>query len=233
MLVWHQNRCHRGTKNYICDDNLPDFLDLVMWGHEHDCRIIPEKMPNNVYVTQPGSSVATSLSQGESMAKHIGLLKIYKTTFDLQPIPLKTVRPFVYDEIILKYTKNSHEDPSQNAQNQVERAMYDILEKTKRMGQGNLLPLIRLNVKYENESQSFNLIRFGQNYIDKVANPADMIKSSSLVKKTRNKSIVPDLNGENEDVIINKLNKTILFNGFYYLEHYSINVAGYYYGLFQ
>lgn len=67
MLVLHQNRApNRGLKNFLPEEILPDVLDLVLWGHEHDCRIIPEKIPQNeVYIIQPGSSVATSLAEGE------------------------------------------------------------------------------------------------------------------------------------------------------------------------
>jgi double-strand break repair protein MRE11 len=47
-----------------------DAVDLVMWGHEHDCRIIPEPVAGKpYYVTQPGSSVATSLADGEALEK--------------------------------------------------------------------------------------------------------------------------------------------------------------------
>ena len=49
-----------------------------------------------------GSSVATSLSEGESKKKHIGLLEIYEDQFRLQAIELKTVRPFVMEEVVLK-----------------------------------------------------------------------------------------------------------------------------------
>jgi len=47
-----------------------DSVDLVVWGHEHDCRIVPEPVAGkNYYITQPGSSVATSLADGESLEK--------------------------------------------------------------------------------------------------------------------------------------------------------------------
>ncbi len=47
-----------------------DSVDLVVWGHEHDCRIIPEPVAGKPYlITQPGSSVATSLAEGEAMEK--------------------------------------------------------------------------------------------------------------------------------------------------------------------
>lgn len=56
LLVWHQNRALRGVKNFIPDNTLPGFLDLVIWGHEHDCRIEPELHINDVFISQPGRS---------------------------------------------------------------------------------------------------------------------------------------------------------------------------------
>jgi len=47
-----------------------DSVDLVVWGHEHDCRIVPEPVAGRPYhVIQPGSSVATSLGEGEGIEK--------------------------------------------------------------------------------------------------------------------------------------------------------------------
>lgn len=102
MLVLHQNRADRGLKNYLPESILPEFLDLVMWGHEHDCRIEPEENPTkNFFVTQPGSSVATSLAEGEAIDKHVGLLEIYEGQFKLTPIKLQTVRPFIFESVNL------------------------------------------------------------------------------------------------------------------------------------
>ncbi len=50
---------------------LDNFLDFVVWGHEHECLITPQ--PSTVgefYITQPGSSVATALSDGEAKKKY-------------------------------------------------------------------------------------------------------------------------------------------------------------------
>lgn len=49
----------------------------------------------------PGSSVATSLCEGEAAQKHVAILNIYQKKFKVTPIPLKTVRPFVFDTIVL------------------------------------------------------------------------------------------------------------------------------------
>ena len=73
-----------------------------MWGHEHECLInTRESAAGTFRVTQPGSSVATSLVEGESQAKHIGLLQVRGEAYKLAPIPLAQVRPFVVDEVAL------------------------------------------------------------------------------------------------------------------------------------
>lgn len=40
LFVLHQNRVYRGhnAKNAVPESHLPDFLDFVVWGHEHECR---------------------------------------------------------------------------------------------------------------------------------------------------------------------------------------------------
>lgn len=77
VMVIHQNRAKHGPKNYIPEQFLDDFLDLVVWGHEHECRIEKEFNEQQAfYVTQPGSSVATSLCHGEAVKKHVGLLQV-------------------------------------------------------------------------------------------------------------------------------------------------------------
>lgn len=48
-----------------------DSIKLVLWGHEHDCRIGPEQVEGKPYfISQPGSSVATSLAHGEALPKY-------------------------------------------------------------------------------------------------------------------------------------------------------------------
>jgi hypothetical protein len=44
IFVLHQNRVQRGqgAKNAVREDYLPPFLDLVVWGHEHEC--LPDPM---------------------------------------------------------------------------------------------------------------------------------------------------------------------------------------------
>lgn len=67
-------RSKHGATNYIPEQFLDDFLDLVVWGHEHECKIAPVRNEQQLfYVTQPGSSVITSLSPGEAVKKLVCL----------------------------------------------------------------------------------------------------------------------------------------------------------------
>ena len=63
-------RVAHGPQNSVPEGMFDDSVDLVVWGHEHDCRIIPEPVAGKPYfITQPGSSVATSLAEGEALEK--------------------------------------------------------------------------------------------------------------------------------------------------------------------
>ena len=44
LFVLHQNRVQHGamSKNSLQEGKLPRFLDLIIWGHEHECRADPE-----------------------------------------------------------------------------------------------------------------------------------------------------------------------------------------------
>ncbi|KAG8224890.1 hypothetical protein J437_LFUL004631 [Ladona fulva] len=104
LMVLHQNHVIRGTSafSYVPEAALPDFLDLIVWGHEHEC--IPDPVWNptkEFFVLQPGSSVATSLSEGEAVSKHVFLLRIHGKKFKTEKIKLQTVRPFVYEALAL------------------------------------------------------------------------------------------------------------------------------------
>lgn len=194
LMVVHQNRADRGPKNYLPEEVLPEFLDLVLWGHEHDCRIEPEQnATKQFHVTQPGSSVATSLAEGEAKEKFCGILRIRKKDFKLEPIKLKTVRPFVFKSIDLKDYEEEieagDEDVGQNVMTFVKRQVDEMLVEAKTQLTNHpkqpTLPLIRLRVVYHSEAHVFNHIRFGQQYQDVVANPKDMILFKKLKKRNR------------------------------------------------
>lgn len=59
-----------GPNDSVPEGMFDDSINLVIWGHEHDQRILPEDVAGKRYkITQPGSSVATSLTEGESVQK--------------------------------------------------------------------------------------------------------------------------------------------------------------------
>ncbi|KAG6587295.1 DNA repair protein (mre11) [Phytophthora cinnamomi] len=104
IFVVHQNRDDkgRGSKNCVPESVIPDFIDLVVWGHEHECQIdVQESLKGDFFITQPGSSVATSLVEGEAKAKHVAVLEINGQSFRMNTRELHTVRPFKMGEVIL------------------------------------------------------------------------------------------------------------------------------------
>ncbi|KAJ3296809.1 Double-strand break repair protein mre11a [Rhizoclosmatium sp. JEL0117] len=187
IFVIHQNRVKRGPTNYIPETFLPDFLHLILWGHEHDCHIdLEQNDEKGFYITQPGSSVATSLSEGETIAKHVGILEIFPDKeFKLDKVALKTVRPFVMGDIVLADIK------LKARQKMDEKRISDVLcdkvdemiEEAKqqwlaaddeREEEDFPKPLIRLRVDYSNFT-TLNPQRFGQRFVDKVANVKDIL----------------------------------------------------------
>ncbi|XP_068150460.1 double-strand break repair protein MRE11 isoform X2 [Drosophila tropicalis] len=198
LMVVHQNRANRGHKQYLPEELLPAFLNLIIWGHEHDCRIEPElNVKRDFYVSQPGSSVPTSLSEGESIKKHVGLLEIYKNKFQLKPLPLKTVRPFIFESINLSDMAAELGLDEGDAKSKVEKfarmKIEEMIERSKDRLTGHPkqpeIPLIRLRLLYPNESYMFNTIRFGQEYNSRVANPADIVHFKKLIQKSKAETI--------------------------------------------
>ncbi|XP_017110372.1 double-strand break repair protein MRE11 [Drosophila elegans] len=198
LLVVHQNRADRGPKNYLPEELLPDFLHLVIWGHEHDCRIEPEmNARKGFYVSQPGSSVPTSLSEGEAKKKHVGLLEIYKGKFKLKELPLQTVRPFVFESVSLPDRAEElgldEGDASTKVFKFAKERVEAMLEKAAAQQTGHpkqpTLPLIRLRLSYSDESCMFNAIRFGQMFSTQVANVQDVVQFSKLIKRTKTETI--------------------------------------------
>ncbi|XP_052860767.1 double-strand break repair protein MRE11 [Anopheles cruzii] len=201
VLVLHQNRADRGPKNYLPEHALPKFLDLVIWGHEHDCRIRPEENPHGkFYVSQPGSTVATSLSEGESIEKCCALLRIHKGMFCMDPIRLTTVRPFVFESVELDSLSDQLDLEVGDAQEKVmdfaAERVEELIQRAKAKLTGNerqpKIPLIRLRLVTTHVEYQFNRIRFGQRYMGKVANPLDMILFQKKVVRVKDESVKLD-----------------------------------------
>lgn len=99
LFVLHQNRLTRGSSRGITETLLPPWLDYVVWGHEHDS--IPDLLLSKPPIVQPGSTVGTSLSAGEAKQKHAILLEVNEGSMKHTPIPLRTVRNFLFEDIAL------------------------------------------------------------------------------------------------------------------------------------
>lgn len=184
LFVIHQNRSKHGATNYIPEQFLDDFLDLVVWGHEHECKIAPVRNEQQLfYVTQPGSSVITSLSPGEAVKKHIGLLRVKGKKMNLQKIPLQTVRQFFIRDVTLSDHPDLFSPEQPNVMIKVlafcQEKVEEMLEEAERERLGNPLtpekPLIRLRVDYSGGFEVFNTMRFSQKFVDRVANPKDIL----------------------------------------------------------
>ncbi|KFO29213.1 Double-strand break repair protein MRE11A, partial [Fukomys damarensis] len=184
LFVIHQNRSKHGSTNFIPEQFLDDFIDLVIWGHEHECKIAPTKNEQQLfYISQPGSSVVTSLSPGEAVKKHVGLLHIKGRKMNMQKIPLQTVRPFFMEDVVLANHPNifNPDNPrvTQAIQSFCLEKIEEMLENAERERLGNSQqpekPLIRLRVDYSGGFEPFNIHRFSQKFVDRVANPKDII----------------------------------------------------------
>ncbi|GFV89364.1 double-strand break repair protein MRE11 [Trichonephila clavipes] len=185
LMVVHQNRTKHGPKNYLPEQFLDNFLDLVVWGHEHECRIDGEWNDKQAFfVTQPGSSVATSLCHGEAVPKHVGLLQIRKKEFQITKIPLQTVRQFYIKDVDLEDTSlNLNAPDSSDKVIEYCRELVDqFLAKAEDEHTGHpkqpQKPLIRLRVFCPPNFETFSVQRFGQSYVSRVANPKDIIHFS-------------------------------------------------------
>lgn len=184
ILCVHQNRAAHNPKACVPETMFDDSIHLVVWGHEHEQMIQPQQVTEKRYhITQPGSSVATSLSQGETTEKCVAIIHVEKTDFMIEPIPLQTVRPFVMDDMVLSEEledaglSSERSDIIKLLRKRVEglivRAKQEFKERYP--GREMPLPLIRLRVEYTNQEIS-NPQRFGQEFTGKVANPKEVLQ---------------------------------------------------------
>ncbi|EDV26195.1 uncharacterized protein TRIADDRAFT_24372, partial [Trichoplax adhaerens] len=212
IMVVHQNRVKHGEKNYIPEEFLSDFLDLVIWGHEHESLITPEWNPKtNFFVCQPGSTVATSLTEGEAKRKHVAILKVFNKTFKVEEIPLNTVRPFYIDELCLQETGIScDERHEQEIVSYVKKKIESMISKAEAEHSGSTRqptePLIRLKVDYSGGYIPFNSLRFGQQFVGRVANPKDIVH---FYKKRTRREITEMESIENAELPISILERTV------------------------
>lgn len=176
LFVLHQNRVKHGHKNYVPEDFIPGYIQLAIWGHEHECRL--KKTHNGVegaeglpktYICQPGSSVATSLGAGEMEEKNVALLQICGRKFRVEPVKLQTVRPFVTKDVMAKdvldkLPKNATvKERTRHLEKYVEKVVDEMIENSYDQLTGHpkqpTLPLIRVRVFHDDIDDSFNPMR--------------------------------------------------------------------------
>lgn len=171
----------------------------VVWGHEHECLIDhAESVVGTFRITQPGSSVATSLTAGEAVRKQVGILDINGNQFRLKPIPLTQVRAFMMGEVSLgglpeldpedskidiKITRILEEEVKQLVF-EARRKREDLINDCQKLGnhienlensvqymlQKPTEVLVRLKVEHSGFS-TLNNQRFGAKFVGDVANP--------------------------------------------------------------
>lgn len=114
-----------------------------------------------------GSSIATSLCDGEAKPKHVGILSISKKRFKLKPLPLKTVRPFVFDNVVLReheIKKDFTRPLAVSICNFIDRYIEkELIRKAALQLTGHpkqpIQPLIRLRIFYSDEEEIFDGIQ--------------------------------------------------------------------------
>lgn len=219
LMSVHQNHHAHTETGYLPESFLPDFLDLVIWGHEHECLIHPRLNPEtNFHVIQPGSSVATSLVPGEAVKKHVTILSITGREFKSEPILLKSVRPFVTREVVLRdereMQKLSRKEDTRTettrflmgiVEEMVEEARNEWLQQREAASDDDddevepPLPLVRLKVETSRPGggnfDCENPQRFSNRFVGKVANVNDVVlfhRKKKGTALTHGKSDAPD-----------------------------------------
>ncbi|CAK8692910.1 unnamed protein product [Clavelina lepadiformis] len=194
IFTIHQNRVKHGATNYIPEEFVEHFIDLVIWGHEHECLIKPQwNTQQSFHVMQPGSSVATSLCEAESKNKHVAVLTIDGRKMETDIIRLRTVRQMYVENVNLaesiRIKSPSREELERAARDYCNERVELLLMRAEDERSGHpkqpIKPLIRLRVDYSGGFESFNAYRFGAQFTDRVANPENIVHFLKKSQRTR------------------------------------------------
>jgi double-strand break repair protein MRE11 len=220
LMSVHQNHHAHTPTSYLPENFLPEFMDLVVWGHEHECLIDPRLNPEmGFHVMQPGSSIATSLMPGEAVPKHVAILNVTGKEFTTETFRLKTVRPFIMKEIILAEEKDIKQKELWRVNDNrtkitqyltkvvdglIEQAKQEWLELQDDREEGDdievPLPLVRLRVEYTapqgGEFHVENPQRLSNSFMGKVANVNDVVqfyrKKKAATRTPKNVAEMPE-----------------------------------------
>uniref|UniRef100_A0A7S3NI23 Mre11 DNA-binding domain-containing protein n=1 Tax=Aureoumbra lagunensis TaxID=44058 RepID=A0A7S3NI23_9STRA len=207
ILLLHQNRAtmRAGVKTSIEERMIPKWMDLVIWGHEHECRIDFERSSQGRFaITQPGSTVATSLSPGEAIQKNCAIIQIKLDRIKMQTFPMTMIRTFIHDEFILANDEDLAESRDRGEiidETNIVQVLQNKVESMVTQAKDNIsiprfsdqlfqllqpeLALIRLRVDHRGFPK-VNAKNLGASFVQKLANPEQVLlfsRSSTTKKK--------------------------------------------------
>jgi double-strand break repair protein MRE11 len=151
------------------------------------------------------SSVQRFCSHSMLWFRQVAIIHVEERDFVLEPITLKTVRPFVMDDIDLDDAIEAAQvkiDEKQGVAKVLKKKIHELIARAEREWQEKnkdipvkdrpekMLPLVRLRVAHTRHDIG-NIVRFGQDFVDKVANPRDLLqfhkkKATQASKKNSN-----------------------------------------------
>jgi double-strand break repair protein MRE11 len=222
IFILHQNRDYgRGSKNCVHESMIPDWMDIVIWGNEHECvPNLVESLVGTFRIYQPGSSIATSLCEGESSKypKHFGMLEINLEKFRLNTFPYQQIRSFTFADISLSEEGLDPREPNIEEQTinlltkkikeiiREARAQTQILAQTHHtnnlsMSNSSLQDQPRYEIKEPQKVliklrvdhsgyPTINQQRFGTQFLGEVANPSDLILLTKKRRETERANVV-------------------------------------------
>jgi double-strand break repair protein MRE11 len=182
IFVIHQTR--NAAAEHIPDHLLPSFLHFVIWGHEHECLIDPVENVHGSYISQLGSSVHTSLTEGEAKTKHFLVLDVRpgrdgKSEFRAIKRAFKNVRPFIYRDVSLSDMigdgPRNESSVKVGLSKYLDRLLSEPQPETQRPHHPEMaLPLVRLRIEHSG-FHTINPQQFGHNFVGRVANYQDLL----------------------------------------------------------
>ncbi len=118
--------------------------------------------------------------------RHVGILKVNGKDFELSTVPLKTVRPFFIEDIVLREVPELRPGDNKGVMRYLTKKVESFIKlahdqwlKDNNDDEDNeqefIAPLVRLRVEYSGNFTAINPHRFGQQFINKVANPKDIV----------------------------------------------------------
>ena len=211
LFFIHQNRVARQQKNFVSEGMLPKWLDFVVWGHEHACKVEPQLSVEggcNFMVSQPGSSCVVSLSEDEAIPKAVLQLDLKGPMYRAITVPLTTSRPFIFRNIALQDQEalKGRADDQEAVFAFLQRAVNEAIataagnnpaaagpaqgtaqQHQRHAPNGEVdtrhLPLIRLRVDHSGGFPTVPLQRFGASFVQRVANPWDLLQFHKAAAK--------------------------------------------------